>query len=352
MKDRALCWIAEKIAEQRLLWRLRNEAEALPSHPDDLTTEDAIRPRARRASARSRSSYEVGDHRRRAVRGVGPRSCWCRVRTWSPTISGSGWWATICRAAAPDTRSTEVSGHACASPQLSRLRRRRSCLGRRRARSRGARSRVGPASARICRSSSSGSRSTKPRDTSSCSQPDAAAEALHETQGACRATGVPPRRRRRASRSSASPASSRQAKATSHSSPTRNTRRRCAAPARAPSSLATTRRPLRARCCAPNSPISRSPTRSRCFVASRARRLAVDALSAVAPGCGARPRRVDRPVLVGWPRRAHRRSHGDSPERLHRRRRRHRRRLRHSFARCRSASGSSSAIASSFRTAR
>src|SRR5689334_14739678 len=25
MKNRALCWVAEKIAEQRLLWRLRNE---------------------------------------------------------------------------------------------------------------------------------------------------------------------------------------------------------------------------------------------------------------------------------------------------------------------------------------
>ena len=36
MKDRALCWIAEKIAEQRLLWRLRNETHVKLFHPDDM----------------------------------------------------------------------------------------------------------------------------------------------------------------------------------------------------------------------------------------------------------------------------------------------------------------------------
>src|SRR3990170_336422 len=41
MKDRALCWIAEKIAEQRLLWRLRNESELMLHHPDDMAPEAA-----------------------------------------------------------------------------------------------------------------------------------------------------------------------------------------------------------------------------------------------------------------------------------------------------------------------
>lgn len=42
MKDRALCWIVEKIAEQRLLWRLRNENELMLHHPDDMPGDVAI----------------------------------------------------------------------------------------------------------------------------------------------------------------------------------------------------------------------------------------------------------------------------------------------------------------------
>jgi hypothetical protein len=42
MKDRALCWVAEKIAEQRLLWRLRNQPEVTLFHPDDMTAEQAM----------------------------------------------------------------------------------------------------------------------------------------------------------------------------------------------------------------------------------------------------------------------------------------------------------------------
>src|SRR5918992_2286858 len=33
VKDRSLCWVAEKIAEQRLLWRLRQESEVGLPHP-------------------------------------------------------------------------------------------------------------------------------------------------------------------------------------------------------------------------------------------------------------------------------------------------------------------------------
>ena len=42
MKDRGLCWIAEKIAEQRLLWRLRNESELMLHYPDDIAAEAAV----------------------------------------------------------------------------------------------------------------------------------------------------------------------------------------------------------------------------------------------------------------------------------------------------------------------
>jgi hypothetical protein len=42
MKDRAMCWLAEKIAEQRLLWRLRKQAEVHLFHPDDVTAADAM----------------------------------------------------------------------------------------------------------------------------------------------------------------------------------------------------------------------------------------------------------------------------------------------------------------------
>ena len=41
MKARALRWIAESIAEQRLLWQLRGRAEATLVHPDDLTADQA-----------------------------------------------------------------------------------------------------------------------------------------------------------------------------------------------------------------------------------------------------------------------------------------------------------------------
>ena len=42
LKDRALCWIAERIAEQRLLWRLRNESELMLHYPDDILADAAV----------------------------------------------------------------------------------------------------------------------------------------------------------------------------------------------------------------------------------------------------------------------------------------------------------------------
>jgi hypothetical protein len=39
LQDRAMAWVAERIAEQRLLWNLRRETAAVASHPDDMTFE-------------------------------------------------------------------------------------------------------------------------------------------------------------------------------------------------------------------------------------------------------------------------------------------------------------------------
>jgi hypothetical protein len=42
VKDYVLCWLAEKIAEQRLLWRLRRESEVRLIFPDDLSGDEAM----------------------------------------------------------------------------------------------------------------------------------------------------------------------------------------------------------------------------------------------------------------------------------------------------------------------
>lgn len=40
-RDRVMAWIAERVAEQRLLWHLRTESSATMHHPDDLTDAQA-----------------------------------------------------------------------------------------------------------------------------------------------------------------------------------------------------------------------------------------------------------------------------------------------------------------------
>lgn len=57
MKARALCWIAEAIAQQRLLWALRGEAEAVLAYPSDIpdTTAEAV--------MRARLRHDFGRHR-------------------------------------------------------------------------------------------------------------------------------------------------------------------------------------------------------------------------------------------------------------------------------------------------
>ena len=41
LQTRIMAWVAERIAEQRLLWNLRGESEVLAMHPDDMTFDQA-----------------------------------------------------------------------------------------------------------------------------------------------------------------------------------------------------------------------------------------------------------------------------------------------------------------------
>lgn len=43
LRDRVLCYIAEHVAEKRLLWHLRHEREAVLVHPDDISGDEALR---------------------------------------------------------------------------------------------------------------------------------------------------------------------------------------------------------------------------------------------------------------------------------------------------------------------
>jgi hypothetical protein len=55
VRDRALGWLAERVAEQRLLWFLRSERSATAHHPDDMPADDAerwVRSELRRDSRR------------------------------------------------------------------------------------------------------------------------------------------------------------------------------------------------------------------------------------------------------------------------------------------------------------
>lgn len=42
LQDRALCWVAQRIAEQRLLWNLRRQTTAVAVHPPDLTFDQVM----------------------------------------------------------------------------------------------------------------------------------------------------------------------------------------------------------------------------------------------------------------------------------------------------------------------
>ena len=122
MKDRGLCWIAEKIAEQRLLWRLRNESELMLHYPDDIAADAAV------ANARAELQREADRHMKWIVidgvlfvaSGVlffvpGPNlvAYYFGFRLVGHYLSRRGAKHGL----------TEVRWQSCPSPQLSRLRR-------------------------------------------------------------------------------------------------------------------------------------------------------------------------------------------------------------------------------------
>jgi hypothetical protein len=57
VKARSMCWVAESIAEQRLLWHLRQQTEACLLYPDDLSEEEAS------AAVRSSLKRDFEKHR-------------------------------------------------------------------------------------------------------------------------------------------------------------------------------------------------------------------------------------------------------------------------------------------------
>ena len=58
IQGHALSWVAERVAEQRLLWRLRGKSEVVASHPDDVSF-DVILPIARRALQKDYERHRV-----------------------------------------------------------------------------------------------------------------------------------------------------------------------------------------------------------------------------------------------------------------------------------------------------
>jgi hypothetical protein len=56
-KGRMMCWVAETIAEQRLLWHLRRQTEATLFYPDDLDEAKAV------ADLRSQLGHDFDKHR-------------------------------------------------------------------------------------------------------------------------------------------------------------------------------------------------------------------------------------------------------------------------------------------------
>jgi hypothetical protein len=121
MKDRALCWIAEKIAEQRLLWRLRKETELVLHHPDDLPEDTAI------ANARAELQREADRHMRWVIiDGVLFTASAALVLVPGPNVVGYYFGFRLVghylsRQGAKHGLN-DVTWKSCASPQLSRLR--------------------------------------------------------------------------------------------------------------------------------------------------------------------------------------------------------------------------------------
>jgi hypothetical protein len=122
LKDRFMCWIAEKIAEQRLLWRLRNESDLMLHHPDDMPPDDVT------TLARHELQREADRHMKWIiidgllfvasgalflVPGPNVIAYYFGFRLVGHYLSRRGARHAL----------TEVHWQTCASPQLSRLRR-------------------------------------------------------------------------------------------------------------------------------------------------------------------------------------------------------------------------------------
>jgi hypothetical protein len=63
VRDRVMGWLAERVAEQRLLWHLRNRTSVKAHHPDDLSSAgaDAVVRRSLRTDARSHLAWMIVD---------------------------------------------------------------------------------------------------------------------------------------------------------------------------------------------------------------------------------------------------------------------------------------------------
>ena len=64
LQDRLMAWVAERIAEQRLLWNLRRQTTAVAAHPQDMTFEQVLTLIRRHAAARLRPAPPLAGHRR------------------------------------------------------------------------------------------------------------------------------------------------------------------------------------------------------------------------------------------------------------------------------------------------
>jgi len=121
VKDRGLCWIAEKIAEQRLLWGLRKQTQVNLFFPDDVDAEAA--QRICRADLQRESERHLK---------------WLIIDTTLTILSGALFWLPGPNALAyyfgfrmvghylsrrgAKHALTEVQWQPCANPELSRLR--------------------------------------------------------------------------------------------------------------------------------------------------------------------------------------------------------------------------------------
>lgn len=121
LQARMLAWVAERIAEQRLLWRLRGKAHVVAHHPDDVTF-DTILPLAHRLL---RHDYER--HRRwlvvdvvlLVVSGVLALVPGPNVLAYFFAFRVVGHWLSM-RGASNGLHVAHWRGHSC--PPLARLR--------------------------------------------------------------------------------------------------------------------------------------------------------------------------------------------------------------------------------------